>query len=214
MSIKTSLKVAVLGPTGQCGSCVVDELLSRGHTVVGISRNPPKGWKGNERYSAVPVDIQDTEKLAKAFSAGFDAIVCAFSPSLSDLSTTYENGVEGHGRIKTALLRSDHTGSFIVIGMSWDLGRKYGNGQLTYKRSTGGAGSLHGSDGVQLVDRPEFAYSWWYRWPDVHLNYMRTRAYDHKATGFGRFITGFKWARANIQRPGCRFFEMEKCLCR
>lgn len=124
MSTTTPLKVAVLGPTGQCGSCVVDELLSRDHTVVGISRNPPQEWKGNERYSAVPVDIQDTDKLAKAFSAGFDAIVCAFSPSLSDLSTTYENGVEGHGRIKTALLRSDHTGTFIVIGTSWPIVRE------------------------------------------------------------------------------------------
>ncbi|KAJ3954373.1 hypothetical protein N0V92_009121 [Colletotrichum tropicale] len=43
MSSTKKLRVAVLGPKGQCGSCVVDELLSRGHSVVGLSRNPPRG---------------------------------------------------------------------------------------------------------------------------------------------------------------------------
>lgn len=88
-------------------------------------------------------------------------------------------------------------------------------GRLAYLQTPkGGAGSIHGSDGIQLVDRPDFAYSWWYNWPEVHLNYMRTRAYDHKSRGLGRFVTGFKWARANVQHPGCKFIEMEKCPCR
>ena len=123
MSTENPLKVAVLGPTGQCGSCVVDELLSRGHYVVGISRNPPKTWKGSstsnsshQSYEAIPVNLHDTAKLSHVFSSGFDAIVCAFAPPISDMSTAYENGVEGHGRVKTALLRSSHEGAFIVIG--------------------------------------------------------------------------------------------------
>lgn len=41
----STLTVAVLGPKGQCGQCVVDELLSRGHNAIGISRDPPKEWK-------------------------------------------------------------------------------------------------------------------------------------------------------------------------
>ncbi|KAK1762682.1 NADH(P)-binding-domain-containing protein, partial [Phialemonium atrogriseum] len=130
MATATPLKVAVLGPAGQCGSCVVDELLSRGHTVVGISRNPPEDWKSNSGYSSVPVDIQDTKKLSKVFSAGFDAIVSAYAPPLADLSKVYETGVEGHGKIKMALLESSHEGQIIVIG---------------------GAGSLHTKNGQQLV---------------------------------------------------------------
>ena len=122
MTTENPLKVAVLDPTGQCGSCVVDELLSRGHHVVGISRNPPKTWKGStsnsnhQSYEAIPVSLHDTAKLSNIFSSGFDAIVCAFAPPISDMSTAYENGVEGHGRVKTALLRSSHEGVFIVIG--------------------------------------------------------------------------------------------------
>jgi putative NADH-flavin reductase len=107
MMATKSLKVAVIGPTGQCGSCVVDELLSRGHQVVGISRNPPMTWKMGENmpYTGVPVHIHDTDR---SLSKGFDAIVCAFALPLSDLTATYEIGVEGHGKIRLALLNSAH----------------------------------------------------------------------------------------------------------
>lgn len=120
MPTENPLKVAVLGPSGQCGSCVVDELLCRGHHVVGISRNPPKTWKestsNHQSYEGIQVNLHDTAKLSHVFSFGFDAIVCAFAPPISDMSTAYENGVEGHGRVKAALLRSSHDGVFIVIG--------------------------------------------------------------------------------------------------
>ncbi|ROW02142.1 hypothetical protein VSDG_02373 [Cytospora chrysosperma] len=142
-SAQKTLKVAVLGPSGQCGQCVVDELLSRGHNVVGISRNPPKTWGTNLKtgsYSSQSVDLHDTASLVRAFSDGFDAIVCAFAPPLSDMASLYEKGVEGHAAIKTALLASDHSGSFLIIG---------------------GAGSLHCADRRQLVDQDDFLYSWW-----------------------------------------------------
>ncbi|RYC79714.1 hypothetical protein BFJ63_vAg17401 [Fusarium oxysporum f. sp. narcissi] len=186
MAPSKPLTVAVLGPTGQCGSCVVDELVLRGHNVVAISRNPPEKWKtappgtkGN--YIAKPVDIHDTEKLTAAFSGGLDAVVVAYAPPLAKLSELYENGVEGHRLIKTALLKSDLEGEAIIIG---------------------GAGSLHYSTGSQLADQPGFSYSWWYDWPDVHLDYMNQRARDHNQRFLSRFIVGFKWARANIENPG------------
>lgn len=123
MAAATALKVAVLGPAGQCGSCVVDELLARGHIVTGMSRNPPKTWKAaaadsknKGAYSAKPIDIWDKEALTAAFSGGFDAIVAAYAPPLNDLSLLYETGVEGQSLIKTALLDSDHEGSIIMIG--------------------------------------------------------------------------------------------------
>lgn len=183
-SAQKTLKVAVLGPSGQCGQCVVDELLSRGHNVVGISRNPPKTWGTDIKtgsYSAQSVDLHDTPSLVRAFSDGFDAIVCAFAPPLSDMASLYEKGVEGHAAIKTALLASDHSGSFLIIG---------------------GAGSLHCADRRQLVDQDEFCYSWWYTWPDDHLRYMRVRMDDHGATFFSLFIRGFAHARGHIENPG------------
>ncbi|KAL4932415.1 NADH(P)-binding-domain-containing protein [Aspergillus undulatus] len=184
MAVKKSLKVAVLGPTGQRGSCVVDELLSRGYQVVGISRNPPTTWKGSRDalYTGIRIDINNTEELSSAFSDGFDTIVCAFAPPLSDLTSTYEAGVEGHGRIKKALLDSTHEGTFIVIG---------------------GAGSLHLENGIQLIDQKDCLYSWWYEWPDTHFHYMRVRTMVHGMFTFPMFIMAFQWARNNVERPGC-----------
>lgn len=114
------LKVAVIGPKGQCGSCVVDELLSRGHSVVGISRNPPQKWAAEGDYTPHAVDLHDTDRLADALSQGYDAIVSAYGPPLAKLDEIYEHCVEGHAKIKNAVLQSTHSGGFIIIGtMIW-----------------------------------------------------------------------------------------------
>lgn len=63
------------------------------------------------------VDIErEHENFVEIFSSRFDAIVCAFGPSLSDLRKVYFQSVEADGRIKMALLASEHTGPFIIIG--------------------------------------------------------------------------------------------------
>lgn len=48
-----------------------------------------------------------------------------------------------------------------------------------------------------------------YAWPDVHLDYMSTRMFDHGQRAFGTFIRTFKWARSNRENPGCRFPSIE-----
>ncbi|KAI1857326.1 uncharacterized protein JN550_013306 [Neoarthrinium moseri] len=184
MATPKKLKVAVLGPSGQCGQSVVNELLSRNHDVVGLSRNPPKTWTSTTNtgsYTAESVDVFDDSSLARAFSKGYDAIVCSYAPPLGDFSKLYQLGVEGHAKIKTALLASDHKGPFVVIG---------------------GAGSLHCADRRQLVDQPDFAFGWWYTWPSQHVEYMRVRASDHGASFFSRFIGGFAWARQTVEKTG------------
>lgn len=110
------LTVAVIGPKGQCGSCVVDELLSRGHSVVGISRNPPRKWASKGDYRPHAVDLHDTDRFAQALSQGYDAVVCAFGPPLDNLGEIYEHCVEGHAKIKEAVLQSTHSGGLIIIG--------------------------------------------------------------------------------------------------
>lgn len=112
------LKVAVIGPKGQCGSCVVDELLFRGHSVVGISRSPPPKWAVEGEYRPHAVDLHDTDRFAQALSQDFDAIVCAYGPPLAKLEEVYEHCVEGHARIKEAVLQSTHSGGFTIIGTS------------------------------------------------------------------------------------------------
>ncbi|KAJ9243862.1 hypothetical protein DTO169E5_2204 [Paecilomyces variotii] len=179
--MSASLRVAVLGPKGQCGTCVVDELLSRGHSVVGISRSPPKDWPKSGEYSGIPCDFSDINGLSTILSdGGFDAVVSAFAPPLVDLKSVYRVGVEGHGSIKMAILRSSYRGPFIIIG---------------------GAGSLYYKRGVQLCDDNGFAFKHWHSWPDVHLDYMSSRMYDHGQRVFGTFIRLFKWARANRENP-------------
>lgn len=112
-----ALRVAVLGPKGQCGQCVVDELLSRGHSVVGISRSPPKTWPQTGNYDSVAVNFGDIESFSSILSeGGFEAVVCAFAPPLHDLRDVYRVGVEGHGNIKMAIMKSSYRGPLIIIG--------------------------------------------------------------------------------------------------
>jgi putative NADH-flavin reductase len=197
------LRVAVISPKGQCGSCVVDELLSRGHHVTGISRSPPENWEGDTSgsYKAVAADLYNVRGFAKVLSGGYDSIVCAYGPPIDNLSKIYTICVEAHCRIKEALLTSDHKGSFIIVG---------------------GAGPLHNKKGVCFADEEEFAYAQWlvlarelfgcgktnkdlrYAWPSQHLNYMYVHAKDHGSLGFARFIWLFWWARNNVEAPGCK----------
>lgn len=117
-----TFRVGVLGPKGQCGQCVVDELLSRGHSVVGISRSPPKTWSKRGDYSSIAVDFAEVKALSAILSEGkFDAVICAFAPPLHDFNAVYRVGVEGHGNIKMAVLRSSYRGPLIIIGESFIL---------------------------------------------------------------------------------------------
>lgn len=118
MSPNRKLNVAVLGPKGQCGSCVVNELLSRGHSVVGLSRNPPKKWPTSGNYKAEAVDFNSIKDLAAVLSRGYDAVVCAYGPPLADMKAVYIACVETHSRIKSALLSSTHDGPFVIIGLA------------------------------------------------------------------------------------------------
>lgn len=153
-----SLKVAVLGPKGQCGSCVVDELLSRGHSVVGISRAPPQTWGKPGEYEGIPCDFNDIRGLSEVLSDGnFDTVVSAFGPSLVDLKTVYSLGVEGHGNIKMALLRSTFRGHLIIIGKIYS---SFDRDPMLITIS-GGAGSLYYKNGVQLCDDGEFCFKHW-----------------------------------------------------
>jgi putative NADH-flavin reductase len=69
------LNVGVIGAAGMTGSYVVVELLNRGHSVTGISRNPAAIGK-HERYTARPCDFDNSSisEIAKAFM-GLDVVV-------------------------------------------------------------------------------------------------------------------------------------------
>lgn len=80
MASTRTLRVGVIGPAGFGGSYLCVELLNRGHTVIGISRDPEKLGK-HERYIARSIDIDQVSvtDLAKSFQ-GVDVLVSEYGP--------------------------------------------------------------------------------------------------------------------------------------
>ena len=80
MPTTNPLRVGVIGPAGFGGSYLSVELLNRGHTVIGISRNPQKLGK-HERYIPRPVNITELSftEFAKHLE-GIDVLVSEYGP--------------------------------------------------------------------------------------------------------------------------------------
>jgi uncharacterized protein YbjT (DUF2867 family) len=80
MASNKSLRVGVVGPAGFGGSYLCVELLNRGHTVVGISRNPEKLGK-HPKYipRSVNIDEASVSDLAKTFT-DIDVLVSEYGP--------------------------------------------------------------------------------------------------------------------------------------
>ena len=69
------MKVALIGATGRGGSCILDELVSRGHEVTAIARNIDK-LGARDGITARRGDIADREGLT-ALLRGHDAAISA-----------------------------------------------------------------------------------------------------------------------------------------
>jgi putative NADH-flavin reductase len=79
-SNRQSQLVGVIGPAGFGGSYLTAELIRRGHTVVGISRNP-QSFGTHEKYRPRPLDIEASTvtQLADAFR-DLDTLVSEYGP--------------------------------------------------------------------------------------------------------------------------------------
>jgi nucleoside-diphosphate-sugar epimerase len=82
------MRVMVTGASGDFGACIVPEILSRGHEVVGLSRRPHT--MRSLRYIHVAADVRDSDAVAKAM-VGVDAVVHL------DPKTAHEARVQGIG---------------------------------------------------------------------------------------------------------------------
>ena len=69
------MKIAILGATGQVGSQLTGEALSRGHVITGIARSPDSLPK-HERLKPVKADLTDYAHLPEILS-GHDAVFIA-----------------------------------------------------------------------------------------------------------------------------------------
>jgi uncharacterized protein len=125
------MKIALVGATGFVGTPLLNELLSRGHQVTVLARNPAK-LSAQPGLTVVQADALDAAQVAQAV-AGHDAVVSAYNPGWTE------------PRIHDLFLE----GTAAIVA---------GTKQAGVKRflMVGGAGSLFVAPGVQLVDTPQF----------------------------------------------------------
>jgi len=74
------MKIVVLAASGQAGRTIVSELLTRGHAVTAVVRDPAKLPAS---IQSVRDDLANAERIA-AIVAGADAVVSAFGPPKDD----------------------------------------------------------------------------------------------------------------------------------
>lgn len=119
--------VLLIGATGFVGSAILNELLSRGHKVTAVVRDPAK-LEGKEGVEAIKADVADVEEIAR-LAQGKDAVISAYNPGWTnpDIATLIN---ENYPKILEAAKKSGVKRLLIV----------------------GGAGTLFCAPGLRVVD--------------------------------------------------------------
>ena len=99
------MHVMVTGASGDFGSCIIPEILARGHEVVGLSRRLHS--LPSPRYRHVSADIRDADAVAAAMS-GVDAVVhlAWTTHPMHDVEATRAIDVGGTQAVVTAMERA------------------------------------------------------------------------------------------------------------
>jgi uncharacterized protein len=118
------VKVALYGATGKSGSRILKELVSRGHQVVAITRDP-SAVPQPEGVSVRQDDLSDPKKIAAAVK-GVDVVVSAYAPP--------------------------HDDSDAIVGVTQRQVEALSRGAKTRLVVVGGAGGLNVAPGVTFVD--------------------------------------------------------------
>lgn len=118
------MNVLLYGATGMIGSRILKELISRGHNVTAVVRDPSR-LPQNPAVAVVKGDIFDADDVA-AKAIGVDAVVSAYGPGTGDV-----NDVVKATRSLIAGLHKADTHRLVMVG---------------------GAASLHVAPGVDLID--------------------------------------------------------------
>lgn len=109
------MKIALIGATGNVGSHVLNEALTRGHQVTAIARDAAK-LVGQENLTVNETDAYDTDSLANALR-GHDAIISAFNSGWQN-PNLYEDYKRGYASILTAAKDSGVKRILVVGGAS------------------------------------------------------------------------------------------------
>ncbi|TAM64481.1 NAD-dependent epimerase/dehydratase family protein [Mycobacterium sp.] len=99
------MHVMVTGASGDFGSCIIPEILARGHEVVGLSRRPHS--LPSPLYRHVSADIRDPDAVAAAMR-GVDAVVhlAWTTHPMHDIEATRAIDVGGTQAVVTAMERA------------------------------------------------------------------------------------------------------------
>jgi uncharacterized protein len=119
------VKLALYGATGKSGSRILKELVSRGHRVTAIVRNPAKLPQPGPGVLVKRDNLSDPKKIAAAID-GADAVVSAYAPPQDDPDE--------------------------IVGVTQRQVDALTHGSNTRLIVVGGAGGLNVAPGVTLVD--------------------------------------------------------------
>jgi len=123
------MSIVVFGASGNIGSNIRKEALSRGLRVTAVTHSSPIEAEPN--LTTLTADLADTEAVARIVS-GHDAVISAYSPGLRKYSA--EEAAE--------LIRRAHESLFEGVKL----------GGVKRLILVGGVGSLEASPGVDVVD--------------------------------------------------------------
>lgn len=130
------MKVLLFGASGNIGRAIAQELLTRGHTVTGVTRRGTVDGVDHEQFTSTAGDATDPTTVA-SLADGHDAVACAVGPAV---------GREDDREIIVGTARS------LIEGL-----RKAGVRRLV---TIGGAGSLEVAPGKRVLDDPNFPAMW------------------------------------------------------
>lgn len=120
--------VVLIGASGFVGNAILNELLSRGHKVTAVVRNPEKINVSNSNLEIVKADIADTNAMV-GICKGKEAIISAYNPGWTN-PDIYEETLRNYPLILEAAKRSGAKRLLCV----------------------GGAGTLFCTPGLRVVD--------------------------------------------------------------
>ena len=120
--------VVMIGASGFVGNAILNELLSRGHKVTAVVRNPKKINVTNSKLEIVKTDVSDTNVMVE-ICKGKEAIISAYNPGWAN-PDIYEETLRNYPLILEAAKRSGAKRLLCV----------------------GGAGTLFCAPGLRVVD--------------------------------------------------------------
>ncbi len=172
--ICSPMNVVLIGASGTLGTRILNELVSRGHGVTAVVRNP-SNVPPHENVIATAGDALEPQNVAEA-ARGADVVVSAYGP-----------GPENPDLLLKA------TRSLIAGAEASGVKRLI---------MVGGAGSLEVAPGVELVDTPDFPAEWkgiaiahrdaldLLRTSDLEWTSVSPAAYIHPGERTGNFRLG------------------------